>query len=86
MPVKTDTMIPATTPESARQYYHKIHKKGSATMKKLNLVLVAAALIAGLVIGYRATMLNAQIIVEDERTVAVTVWGRTDLYDLEVRA
>ena len=50
-------------------------------MKK-TIVAAAAALILGLLIGYRATMLNAVPEIAEDGLVYITVWGQTDVYEM----
>lgn len=49
-------------------------------MKRSHIISIAIALVLGLVIGYRATILNARVTLLSERLVAVTAWGQTDVY------
>ena len=50
------------------------------------LAVVAAVLMGGFFVGYRATIVNAEVYLVNSQTVAVTVWGQTDLYCVEVEA
>lgn len=57
-------------------------------MKKLikyaaTLAVLSAVLLGGIFVGYRATILNAEIYLLNSQTVAVEVWGMTDLYCVE---
>jgi hypothetical protein len=47
-------------------------------------VVLTAAILGGFFVGYRATILNAEVTFFNSQTVAVTVWGHTDLYAMEV--
>ena len=46
--------------------------------------VLTAAVLGGFFVGYRATILNAEVYLVNSQTVAVTVWGQTDLYAMEV--
>ena len=46
--------------------------------------VLTAAILGGFFVGYRATILNAEVYFVNSQTVAVTVWGQTDLYAMEV--
>lgn len=45
--------------------------------------VLTAAVLGGFFVGYRATMYNAEVYFVNSQTVAVTVWGQTDLYAME---
>lgn len=46
--------------------------------------VLTAAILGGFFVGYRATILNAEVYLINSQTAAVTVWGQTDLYAMEV--
>lgn len=46
--------------------------------------VLTAAILGGFFVGYRATILNAEVTFFNSQTVAITVWGHTDLYAMEV--
>ena len=46
--------------------------------------VLTAAILGGFFVGYRATMTHAEVYFLNSQTVAVTVWGHTDLYAMEV--
>ena len=45
--------------------------------------VLTAAILGGIFVGYRATIVNAEVYLVNSQTVAVTVWGHTDLYAME---
>lgn len=47
------------------------------------LAVLTAAVLGGFFVGYRATITNAEIYLLNSQTVAVEVWGMTDLYCVE---
>ena len=54
-------------------------------MNKVKLALAATVIfVAGLVVGYRATMHNAMIEITGPTTAAITAWGLTDEYYMEM--
>lgn len=54
-------------------------------MNKVKMALIAAVIFAvGLMIGYRATMHNAVIMITSPNTAAITTWGFTDEYCMEM--
>ena len=57
---------------------HNFMKRAAAV------AILTAAMIGGFFVGYRATILNAEVTFFNSQTVAVTVWGHTDLYAMEV--
>ena len=46
--------------------------------------VLTAAILGGFFVGYRATMTHAEVYFLNSQTVAVTVWGHTDIYCMEV--
>lgn len=56
---------------------NKLMKRAAAT------AVLIAAMMGGFFVGYRATITQAEVYLINSQTIAIDVWGRTDLYCVE---